>query len=450
MIKKIFTNSFIFGIVLVLISVSAGTYYYNRVIQKDSSSKGQISYLDFKVFWTASYNLKHHIIRKRLFRTKDNQEHAIFAHFWFLNPRWRNQPANTPPSGSYLVYDKKEVFYHYRYSPFVAFAMIPLGKISNQGNALIMWYLILNTAFFSALLLIKFLFDRDFHLPREGQYLVLWGLLLGSLRFYLLNISLGQTDILSLFLFVLFLLAYVRNKEIICGICLAMVLQFKPFFLPILIYFLFTGKKKLVVATIITFVALLFIPSYMLGMEKTIELLRNWTGILNTSLPSQTLNYKNQSIIYAIGNVLLRNNYIKNIFSPMKLLSLLATVLTLSAYVLLYRFGKFANRRNERKYKYLEISILLITSVIFSPIAWKSYFIVLTIPLGLLIFFAIKSTQKGFIYTSLGTFFILSCVLGTDLTKFIPAINNLKLMNIAFGAIVLALGLLYAYRQNPE
>ncbi|GAF89246.1 unnamed protein product, partial [marine sediment metagenome] len=103
---------------------------------------------------------------------------------------------------------------------------------------------------------------------------------------YLMNLSLGQTDVVITLLFVLFLIAYAGNKEILCGVLLALILQFKLSFLPILLYFLFTGRITLIVSTGIGFALFLFIPSYMIGFEKNLLLLKDWVDILGFSVPS--------------------------------------------------------------------------------------------------------------------------------------------------------------------
>ncbi|MCK4463180.1 MAG: DUF2029 domain-containing protein [Candidatus Omnitrophica bacterium] len=447
MIKKLAINIFIFLIVFIIITIIADLYYYNRVIQKDSANKNQICYSDFRVLWFAAYNLRHHILKV----WNQPKGRPTFRPFWFLDSKLRKQAYPIARTGEYTVYKNDKKYYHYRYTPFVAFFMMPLGKISHQGHALLIWYIILNIAFLSTLLLMRKQINTDFGLNREHRYLILWSSFLVSLRFYLMNISLGQTDIIVAFLFVLFLMAYVRNKEILCGILFALILQFKLFFLPMLAYFLFIGKRKLILSTIIGFVCFLFIPAYMIGIEKLMLLLRDWIEILSISISSQILNAKNQSIVYAMSNLLLKTDCIKNFFtSPKYLFYFLSMGLLLFSYAIMARFRKSVKSDNEKKYKYLELPILIITSLLFSPIAWEAHFITLIIPLGAAIFFTVTSVKRGVLYSVLGVFFILSCVVGTDLTKFIPCINELNFMNIAVGALFLAFAVIYGYKQSVK
>lgn len=355
------------------------------------------------------------------------------------------------PGARYIVYRKDAEFYHFRYSPFVALTMFPLGRITPPGNALIIWYALLNIAFFMSLWLMANQLNVDFGLSREHRYLILWGTLLMSLRFYLINISLGQTDILVAFLFVVFLIAYIRNSEILCGILLAIILQFKLFFLPILVYFLLTARIKIFLSTVTGFFCLLFAPAYMLGIEKTMGLLRDWIDVLGMSVPSQILNIKNQSLSYSIYNLLLKINYVKGLFtSPQYLFYLISCMSTLLAYIIMVWSRKYWVKRDGKRYRYLEVSLLIIVSLLFSAIAWKSYFINLIIPLGVTIYFTMEAAKKKLLYAALGLFFILSCVVGTDLTKYVPGINELNIVNIAIGTVFLVIALVYAFRQSSR
>lgn len=449
MVKKLFTNILIFLVVFVLISIIADIYYYNRVIQKDSSGKNQICYSDFRVLWTAAYNIHHHVLR-------DNSSNPVaFRLFWFLDPRFRNSvrpiALEGEPPDTYKIYNTSVNFYHYRYSPFIAFIMMPFGKLHNQGRTLAIWYMVLNIAFLSSLLFINIEINKTFGLLNKYRYTILWGVLLGSLRFYFMNISLGQTDILIAFLFTLFLMAYIRNKEILCGIMLGLILQFKLFFLPTLLYFIFIKKWKIILSTIVSFISFLFIPAYMIGLDKNMALLKDWFSILGLSISSQILNVKNQSIVYAVSNLLLKIAAAKNIFAaPEYLFYLISAAFIFPIYIFMVRFKKNVPIENEKKYNYLGVSLLIIVSLLFSPIAWESHFITLIIPLGAAIYFTINSCKRKIMYAGLGAFFILSCVVGTDLTKFIPIINKASANNIAFGTIILALTIIYGHKQNAQ
>jgi len=445
MLKKIFSHALIFLLVFVIISLIADIYYYNRVIQKGPNGKGQISFSDFRVFRFASYNIRHH----RMMVPQIEGGAYTFEHFWFLKSESRKTacPSYLLGGRKYTVYNKSEKFYHYRYSPFVAFAMIPFSMPFHQGHSLAAWYILLNVAFISSLLLLTYKVSGAFSLDRNKRYFIMWGVFLFSLRFYLINISLGQSDILIALFFSLFLVAYVQGKDIFCGILLALILQFKLLFLPLLVYFVFIGKRKLVISAVISFISLLFMPAYMLGFEKNVSLLRDWYDILSISIPSQILNTKNESIAYAIGSFISQFGFVKSVFRPEHVIYFLSVTLTLLVYTSLLWIRRFIKKINWEEFKHVEVSLLILTALIFSPIAWKSHFINSVVPLSVALAVGIKMKERRQFYTALGIFFLLSCVIGTDLTGFIPQLESSVFPNISIGMLFLGYTLINAYAR---
>jgi len=413
----------LFLAVFIIISVATDLYYHNRLTYHENTENDQwICRCDFKVFWTAARNIRYQI-----------DESAV--------PRGE-LPADYP------VYDRAEKFYHFRYSPFGALVMMPLGLISSPREALYVWYVILNVAMLSTLLLLIKQLSADFTITRVRHYVILWATTTVSMRFYLMDLAIGQTDVLIALFFVLFLMSYVRGRELVSGIILALILQFKPLFAPMLFYFLITGKKRLVLSTVAAFAFFLFVPAAALGIDKTIILLKNWVGILRMSVPSQLLSYKNQSITYFIGNFFMRSERLKELIQVKDLFYLLGGALTLGFYAWVARFRKSVKREDEKKYRYVEVSALVIASLLFSPIAWVAHFINLIIPFSVALLFALNSEKKKALYFALGVFVILSCALGTDITNFIPAVGKFRGINIAVGTLFLTYALFSSYKKS--
>ncbi len=410
MLKKLFITFVIFIITFAIISISADIYYHGRLTyHPDSDGKERLCASDFRVFWTAARNMR---------------------------------------STEGIVYDKSEAFYHFRYSPFGALVMVPYGLIAYAPLALNVWFITLNVAMLLALLLLVNQLSAGFNISRGQKYIILWTTLIVSLRFYFMSLAVGQIDVIIALLFVFFLLAYVRDKELLSGIILALILQFKPLFLPALFYFLIAGKKKLVISTIIAFFLFLIAPVFVVGFERTATLLKNWVAILEISVPSQLLNYKNQSVTYFVGKLLLKDATLQKLISVKDLFYILGGALTLSAYILMLRFKRSVVRRDADKYKYVEVSGIILTTLLFSPIAWVAHFINLIIPFSVTILFVLNSKKKKALYWSLGAFFLLSWVIGTDFTNFIPYVNKIHFINIALGTIFLTYALFSSYRQN--
>jgi len=410
MIKKLFISLIIFVITFAVISISSDIYYHGRLTYKQShDGEERLCACDFRVFWTAARSMR---------------------------------------SAEGAVYDKSETFYHFRYSPFGALVMIPYGLIGHAPLALNVWFITLNIAMLMALLLLVNHLSASFNISREHKFIILWATLIVSLRFYLMSLAVGQIDVIIALLFVFFLLAYVRDKELLSGVILALILQFKPLFLPACFYFLFAGKKKLVLSTVVAFFAFLFIPVLVVGFEQTAMLLKNWVAILEISVPSQLLNYKNQSITYFIGNLLLKNEALEKLISVKDLFYALGGALTLSAYILMLRFKRGLERRGGNKYKYVEVSGVILVTLLFSPIVWVAHFINLIIPFSVTLLFVLNSKKKKALYWALGAFFMLSWVIGTDITNFIPYVNKIHFINIALGTIFLTYALFSSYRQS--
>jgi len=441
MVRKIFTNIFIFLIVFAAISIAADVCFQGRNTRGEQDVANWDGRPDFGVFWVAANSLTHHILRMPNGR-------PAFLPFYPLRRGSRNNLSKSAKPGQYPLYDKKQTFYHFRYSPFIAFAMIPFVLIPYPPAALFSWSLMLNVVYLASLLLLAKQLHNDFRITLTHRYIVLWGTFVATMRYYLMNIGQGQTDVLVAFLFVLFLMAYIRNNDILCGVIFALVLQIKLLFLPMLVYFLFRRKTKLAISTVASFAAFLLIPACMLGLSETASLVRGWGEILAMSVPSQIQNFKNQSIVYAISVLLFKNSTIKALISPKYLIYSLGAVLTLFAYAATLWFGNCRRARDEKKYKYLEISILIMASLIFSPIAWEAHFVSLMIPLAAAIFFTLNSPKKTPLYAALGSYFVLSCAIGTDLTKYVPVLNALRFTNISLGTIFLTVALIYSFTKT--
>lgn len=432
MIRKIFTSTLFFVIVFTMVSVMADIHSYHRLTHQEPEKKGWTCRCDFRVFWTAGYKLNNYIFS----RPAHSQD-----------PEYEKELEDYIGGDKRYVYDKSELFYHFRYSPLTAFFMLPLALAAYPSNALIAWLIIASAALLASLLLLTRQISSDFNISRNVRYLILWGTFMMSMKFYLMTLSIGQCDTLIVLFFVLFLMAYARNQYIVCGIVFAMIIQFKLLFLPMLLYFLFTGKRRLVLSAALGSLALFLAPTVIIGFGKTATLLKDWAGILAMSVPSQILNFKNQSVTYFIGKSLLNINALNLSITADRLFCVLSAVFTISAYAALLVFKKSLKVKEDKKFKYLEISLLIIITLLFSPLVWIAHFIYLIIPAGVMILFLSASRNRKPLYIALAIFLILSVAVGTDLTKFIPGLNKGRFINIAIGTSFLAYALIHSYKQ---
>jgi len=250
----------------------------------------------------------------------------------------------------------------------------------------------------------------------------------------------GQTDAFVALLLVLFLISYSKNKEILCGIILAFILQIKLFFLPCLFYFLLRGKIKLIFSTVVSFVVLLFMPILIIGPERTITLVKTWLDMLGVSVPSQLVNFKNQSISYGIFSVLSK---ITNV-SAKPTICAISTSFTIIAYTGLFILRKKLEKLGANIQNYYDVSVVILISILLSPISWEAYYICLIIPIGLTLYLVLQQDKKKLMFSCLSVYFVLSCMVGTDLTKFIPGVNSFRFINISLGTLALAYVLFYS------
>ena len=444
MIKKVFTSIIFFILVFTVISAIADVYYRYRLISDDSGKQVWTCRCDFRVFWTAGYRINNYAFSAPGALAGGLTARAVYPGY----PEYEKDLEGYIDFDRSQVYDKSEPFYHFRYSPLAAFFMIPFSMIAYPVNALTVWLILLNISLLAALLLLTRQIYLDFNISRNVRYLILWSAFIVSLKFYFMNISNGQSDVIIALLFVLFLMAYTQGREIICGIILAFIAQFKPQFIPILLYFLLSGKKKLVLSALLGFLAFLFAPAVLIGFGKTMVLLKDWKEILSLSISSQLLNYKNQSITYFIGKSLLGISALKASVQIDRLFYIISAILTTSAYIALLLFRKLSKAAEDKKFRYLEISVLIIITLLFSPLVWVANFICLIIPAGVMALFLSTSRNKMPLYIALTGFFMLSVIMGTDLTNFIPFINDMHFINISTGGLFLIYALVYSYKQQ--
>lgn len=438
--KKVFTSLLFFIFVFTTVSIVADAYYHNRLSRSESGKNGWLCWCDFRVFWTAGHAVRNYA--SIVPQTDDTYPKGLEYH---------KDLKKFIGNGRDLVYNKAERFYHFRYTPFAVFLMIPFSLIPYPATALMAWYFLLNAALLTSLLLLTRQMALDFKLSRPAQYAILWGTFVLSLKFYLMNLSVGQSDVLIALFFVLFLMAYIRGREVLCGILLALILQFKPLFFPITLYFLVSGKVKIAISAILSFLALLVAPAAIIGFEKTLSLVRDWLEIFRMSVSSQVLIDKNQSLTYFVGKNLLSINTVKSHLPPDRLFYMLSAAFKMCSYIGLLLFARLSRvSAEDKKFKYLELSLLIMITLLFSPLVWVAHFINLIIPISVAVLFLSKKPGSRLVYFAAALFIILSVVAGTDLVNYKHIFDRHRFINIALGTVFLAYVIVASYKAQVE
>ncbi len=410
MLKKASCSIAVFIAVFFVISIAADVVYVGR----NADRSGWTGQTDFKVFYTASRNLAGMI---------------------------------SGSSENRAVYDKTESFYHFRYSPFIALLFVPFTIFAKELTSLYLWSFFTNALFLAALILIAHNIRKDFKTGEAGYFLPIWAAFLGTLRYYLMVIGQGQTDVITAFLLVVFLYAYINDKEAACGTILGFIIHFKPLFLPVIIYFLLRGKKKLAIASAVSFLAFLCVPAFFVGVDGAASLTREWFGMMSMSIPSQLLNFKNQSIAYGITVLLMKSGAVNAAGAGSVVYSLSALLFSVS-YAFLFLFARARRNSFGYKEKYMEVSLVFLPVLLFSPIAWEAFYTILIIPIAFAAYLAMACVKHKTLYVLAALYALFSCAWGTDITKYVPMINNLRFINISMGTLCLAGILIHCYRRS--
>lgn len=418
--KKIFRSFPVFLAAFVIISLAADISFLDRKTTFSRGEAGWDGMPDFKVFWQAGNVMAAKIRGKG------------------------DAPGSFKP-----LYDKEEVFYHFRYSPASALVMVPFGVIPYPRIAMLIWLLLGNAVFLSALLVLAEHVRKKTSLGDVDRCFMLWIMFLGTLRYYLVVISQGQTDGVIVFLLVLLLVSYVQKKDILAGILFAVILQIKPFFIPLGFLFIVEKRYRAILSAFILIAAFIFIPSVLLGIRETLLLTKEWILMVASSVPSQVMNYKNQSLSYGAAVALFRLTGLENIFSAKEVIGALSVVFTAIAFGFFLFRGKYLKARFADFYEHFAVSFIVAVSVIFSPISWEAYYLFLMIPLSLVFTQGIKEHKKKTMVLYLAGYFILTYSAGTDITKFIPGLNNFRFINISLGAVLLILGMFKLSSAKP-
>ncbi len=394
------------GILLsfLVVSVIADIYYYNKVSLPPEDGPWQIAYSDFRVFWTT-------------------------ANDFYL--RYANDPAYGPIDRRYAaIYDFKKEFYHFRYSPLVAFAFVPLSRLP-MGLALLVWSVILNLSFAATILILVYAFSSKGGLNAGKKIAASAIAMVLAAVFYLNNLALGQTDIFVTFLLAMFLLAYCRGRDIPAAIAFSLVLQFKPFFLPALIYLFLSGRRRIVLYTGIALIVSLAIPMVIPGYAREIFYINGeWVKMIFGSVQSQLSNPKNQSLTYMLLNSLGVAGWKIFVYK----ISAVFYIIAISGLLWIKRRSRAGT---DPDFCGFEISVLILISLLFSPLIWKASFVYSVIPVMFALFLRMRRDTGGKDYVFLGLYFILTSALGSDITKKIPVQWLSAFKPLAAGTVIL-------------
>jgi len=323
------------------------------------------------------------------------------------------------------LYDFADGHYLYKYSPFFAILVAPLGLFSFKLGEVI-WLLGMCLCLAFTLNQSKKMILGDKPPP---PYFYLLTILFTS-KFLAREITLGQTDLLMLLFIFLFISLLDRGKEFWSGLFLSLSIMIKPVSLIFALYLLYKKRYKTVGYTIIDCIIFLFIPAILYGFSTNLSLLSGWKTVMSVSSPPLLAVDLNQSLFAFFFRFLTPT--IQNV----NLLSINHTIVSWLIYatiLCLFLLFVFLNRRSklvEKNLMYhpecIEYSILLIFITLFSPLGWVQNYSSSILAIMILLYYVLETKFKDeFIFGMLILFFILVDVINFEIVG--RRLNDLSL-----------------------
>ena len=331
-------------------------------------------------------------------REKLKSEKALFVIFLFgiivlislhIVKKFRMSDFNVYyTAGSRIVkgenlYQVSDGFYHHKYSPFSALFFSPLS-IFNIYTAKIIWFLILlwtiNGIFILCERFLSFRFPDLQHLNKTAllAFLVL-------LTHFYRELYLGQVNAFIFFLLLVMFNFFLKGRDMLAGLFLALPIFFKPTGLFILPYFLMKKRYKLLLWIMVFCVILFILPMVFYGFNGNIKQHKSWFSEISIQLAGERPDMPH-NLISSYGN-----HNIYNVLAVLTKTDMLLGGLTLkvyAAFLLLIFAAVFFNVIKKNKIKppeVLEMAILLSAIPLFA-----------------------SSSSNCFVFTALGVYFVLA------------------------------------------
>lgn len=263
-----------------------------------------------------------------------------------------------------------------------------------------------------------------------------------------------QMNILVLFLMSLSFLHLKEEKHYLSGFWLGLISAIKVFPVLVLPYFIFRKKFKALFACILTGLLLTLLPVMRYGWEEYLHNMQAWIQI--SLLGGYPLGGLNQSVYAMIGRWVASD--------PFTLISqklpaptadstggLVTIWLHRGFYVAI--LGAFFYWLFKRDYGFLaiEAAFMIITAMLFSPIAWRNYWIIIFPGYFVLYNLYLKDKDQVLSYGIWISFFLVTVlqVIGQS-SKVLRGFFMTVISNQTVGALILLFLILYVIQKNFE
>ncbi len=168
--------------------------------------------------------------------------------------------------------------FQWYYSPFFALILIPFSHFIVLTEEA--WLLLSLMLLYRSFKIIELNFNfADYSLKKKKLWV--WLCFIFSVQFILNNITLIQVTMLLLWGILESLHQNKKNKSLLAGFILGFVCVIKLMPLLMLPYLFYRGQFRMLGYTLITFVALLILPSIFIGFDYNFFLLKNWFVLIN-------------------------------------------------------------------------------------------------------------------------------------------------------------------------
>ncbi len=304
------------------------------------------------------------------------------------------------------LYNFADGHYLYKYSPFFAVLVAPLGLLSFQAGEVI-WLLGMCLCLAFVLTQCKKMILGDKPPP---PYLYILTILFAS-KFLVREITLGQTDFLILVFIFLFISFADKEKYLLSGLFLSLAVMIKPSSLIFVPYLLYKGKIKLIIYSAITGALFLLAPAAIYGFSTNFSLLTGWRTVMSVSSPPLLAVDLNQSLFAFFYRFLTPTSQGVNV------LDLNYTLVNLLIYISisgLFLFLLFLNSRSKyvegnllHHREGIEYSLVLIFMSLFSPLGWVQNYSSSILALMLLIYYVLKTGFRDKLIISLMLLFFI-------------------------------------------
>ena len=167
----------------------------------------------------------------------------------------------------------------YKYSPFTALLFYPLSILPYYIACVLQFLLTSIAVIYTAIMLLE-VYSKYFSKPIKSPNLILSVSLLCIATHLVRELELGNVNMILLLLLCLTSFYIIREKFMLAGILLAIVIITKPFFILLLIPLAMRRYFKTIFTTAVIIPICILIPVLVVGITKDIDLHKQWLDIM--------------------------------------------------------------------------------------------------------------------------------------------------------------------------